>query len=55
MKPSYSQNYNEQSSLINQLKSRIFDLEQNEKNYQALSNSHVIMRINKKRKFKIKL
>ena len=41
MKPSYSQNYNDQSSLINQLKSRIFDLEQNEKNYQALSNSHV--------------
>ena len=41
MKPSYSQNYNDQSSLINQLKSRIFDLEQNEKSYQALSNSHV--------------
>ena len=41
MKPSYSQNYNYQSSLINQLKSRIFDLEQNEKSYQALSNSHV--------------
>ena len=41
MKTSYSQNFNDQSSLINQLKSRIFDLEQNEKNYQALSNSHV--------------
>ena len=41
MKPSCSQNYNDQSYLINQLKSRIFDLEQNEKSYQALSNSHV--------------
>ena len=46
MKSSYSQQFstkddNSKDTLINQLKSRIFELEQNEKNYNNLSNSHV--------------